>query len=650
MEEIRVHLYRILVEHFSKEELRTLCFHLGVDYDELPGEGVTDKARELITYLERRHSISQLIEVGKQLRPDISWQDAPEASKTFRPTIPSVFENTRRGCYAELGRLRIVLILVVPVLCAFLVAALPLLQLRHPAGKATPAVVVPATTHPPTTTPSAKFGIADSIVAEVGQKGTSKGDKLPFVVILEESHDSRAGQVEIAIMLNRLYHKYGLRHLALEGAVLERPAANAQWFHTLPDANVRRDVALQLLGQGETSAAEFAAMAFPDFELHPIEHEAEYQVEMSDEASIAFTYYLLTIAQTSLTSSQISEANLLIKQNKQLEAIEYIINSNSWTKQRYQLLNRRTPVVTIEEMQNLANELEAKAKSVEADVKDYDKYLQEAKNFFGAAGARSKTMVSTTFALSKEYSQAPIAMVIGAAHTNEMAHLTEQEALSFAVISPLALLSDQRNGDLYSAVYNRKLEQLSVDPVGVFGAFLDGRRKPRPVINEEWVQDKAKIMYAGIVIARAATGGGKPPFGLDKKSLGLLGPDGKLSPIDIDLAAIQIVEGTTSKDDNKIREVVFPVKLISQNKTLWMRVGQVDQSQQLQIGTSEEETLEQALMMVLTQIKNQDVIDSARELEGKYSASKPGIVSLSVDVKAVMSDTPDAILTITVSG
>jgi len=514
------------------------------------------------------------------------------------------------------------------------------------------AVAVPTSAQPPQTTSPAKFVVDDSIIAEVGQKGTSKGDKLPFVVIFEERHDSRAGQVEIAIMLNRLYHKYGLRHLALEGAVLERPTPNAQWFHALPDANVRRDVALQLLVQGEISAAEFAAMVFPDFELHPIEHEAEYLVEMSDDASIAFTYYLLAIAQTSLTSSQISEANSLIKQDKHLEAIEFMINSNSWTKQRYQLLLRRTPVVTIAEMINLANELQSKAKEVKADVKDYEKYLQEAKAFFVAAGVRGKTMVPTMMAVSSAtlQSQAPIAMVIGAAHTGEITHLIEEETLSFAVISPLALLSDKRNGNLYSAVYDRKLKQESVDPAGVLGAFLDGRRKPRPIINEEWAQAKAKVMYAGIVIARAAAGGGKPPFGLDKKSLGLLTPDGKPSPIDIDLTAMQVIEGATDKDGKKTYEVIFPVKVVSQNKTLWMRVGQVDK--QPQVGASEEDTLEQALKELLTQIKNQDDTDSAKakETEGRYSASKPGVVSLSVDVKAAMSDNSDAIKAIRVSG
>jgi hypothetical protein len=78
MEERRIELYRILIERFSDGELRTLCFGLGVDYENLPGEGKADKARELIAYLERRRNITQLVEIGKQLRPDISWQNTIE--------------------------------------------------------------------------------------------------------------------------------------------------------------------------------------------------------------------------------------------------------------------------------------------------------------------------------------------------------------------------------------------------------------------------------------------------------------------------------------------------------------------------------------------------------------------------------------------
>lgn len=49
-----------LIDRYSLEDLRTLCFDLGVDYENLPGEGKSAKARELVTHLQRKGRISEL--------------------------------------------------------------------------------------------------------------------------------------------------------------------------------------------------------------------------------------------------------------------------------------------------------------------------------------------------------------------------------------------------------------------------------------------------------------------------------------------------------------------------------------------------------------------------------------------------------------
>lgn len=69
----RSRLREILNRHFSEGELRTLCFDLGVDYEDLPGRGKTSKARELIAYLERRGRLQDLIKIGQLQRPDADW-------------------------------------------------------------------------------------------------------------------------------------------------------------------------------------------------------------------------------------------------------------------------------------------------------------------------------------------------------------------------------------------------------------------------------------------------------------------------------------------------------------------------------------------------------------------------------------------------
>lgn len=88
------------------------------------------------------------------------------------------------------------------------------------------------------------FSLGAGTYADVGKLQDTKGTSRPFVVVLDERHNSRVGQVEIAIMLNRLYHTANLRHLALEGSVVEKPPPDLTWFTSLPDASARTAVAL----------------------------------------------------------------------------------------------------------------------------------------------------------------------------------------------------------------------------------------------------------------------------------------------------------------------------------------------------------------------------------------------------------------------
>jgi 3',5'-cyclic AMP phosphodiesterase CpdA len=68
-------LRQILAERFSEDELRTFCFDLSVDYEDLPGEGKAAKARELLALFERHDRVDELIQMGQKTRPDISWDD-----------------------------------------------------------------------------------------------------------------------------------------------------------------------------------------------------------------------------------------------------------------------------------------------------------------------------------------------------------------------------------------------------------------------------------------------------------------------------------------------------------------------------------------------------------------------------------------------
>ena len=59
-------LRRQLCERFDLEELRTLCADLGVDFDDLRGEGKTAKAREFVALMQRRGQLGRLKQVVEQ--------------------------------------------------------------------------------------------------------------------------------------------------------------------------------------------------------------------------------------------------------------------------------------------------------------------------------------------------------------------------------------------------------------------------------------------------------------------------------------------------------------------------------------------------------------------------------------------------------
>lgn len=60
---------------FNLGELRAFCSTLGINYENLAGDNLEQKAEQFISYLERHGRIEELVRVGKQHRPDISWNE-----------------------------------------------------------------------------------------------------------------------------------------------------------------------------------------------------------------------------------------------------------------------------------------------------------------------------------------------------------------------------------------------------------------------------------------------------------------------------------------------------------------------------------------------------------------------------------------------
>jgi hypothetical protein len=65
---LAMELYQSLLDGFSLDDLRTLCFHLQIEYDDLPGEGRAAKARELVKQMQLTKRLDDLRATIIQLR------------------------------------------------------------------------------------------------------------------------------------------------------------------------------------------------------------------------------------------------------------------------------------------------------------------------------------------------------------------------------------------------------------------------------------------------------------------------------------------------------------------------------------------------------------------------------------------------------
>lgn len=87
--QVLVESHRLLDKHFNLAELKALCFALGVDFYNLGGEGKTDKARELVLYMDRRGRVPDLLRAAAAARPGVAWPAAAASGAATGATAVS---------------------------------------------------------------------------------------------------------------------------------------------------------------------------------------------------------------------------------------------------------------------------------------------------------------------------------------------------------------------------------------------------------------------------------------------------------------------------------------------------------------------------------------------------------------------------------
>jgi formylglycine-generating enzyme required for sulfatase activity len=95
-----IDLRKLLIEHFDLEELRLLCFDLGLDYEVLAGRTKSTKMQELITYLHRRGELQRLVDEASGQRPHAAWPDlspTTEETDVATDTGADIYTDAKSG-------------------------------------------------------------------------------------------------------------------------------------------------------------------------------------------------------------------------------------------------------------------------------------------------------------------------------------------------------------------------------------------------------------------------------------------------------------------------------------------------------------------------------------------------------------------------
>ncbi len=445
----------------------------------------------------------------------------------------------------------------------------------------------------PSFVPESVGDLANNIGVDVGKVALSvSGNPEKKLIVFEENHISRAGQIEIAIMLNRL-HENGSKVIALEGFEVGNKL-DLSWFHRLPNEEVKEEVAVQLLKKGEISNAELLALVYPDVEVWGTEKKKEYDIHLSDDAEFSRILYLIAIADELMSPDQVSKANQLWEHEKYEEFLDFVINSSQWIQE---VDERWSNAVSIEEELSILDEIQRKADDVGAEIdRETRDDFRDLKTFYETASKRSETITANALDSCERCPDVPIALIIGAGHTSKVSKLLNKSHAAYAVITPTSFSTLDDTSTLNLSAYNRKFEYLSVDEEGMLGSFLDNRevyKKPPSVVDELHFKSQSELLYATIIIAAA-------PFPL---------PSG----IKKELSSFQYVKvdmGSINKEVDD--EITFKATALDANghyKTLYTRIHLSKGERKKTL----EEPLEERLFEAREDVKNKEKQEEMRK-------------------------------------
>ena len=80
-------------EHFNIDDIEGLCFNLGIDHEEIAGDTLGTKARNLVLFCKRHGRLDELVGYCAKSRPNTSWRRISSQTEFSNPSKPNYVTN-----------------------------------------------------------------------------------------------------------------------------------------------------------------------------------------------------------------------------------------------------------------------------------------------------------------------------------------------------------------------------------------------------------------------------------------------------------------------------------------------------------------------------------------------------------------------------
>ena len=294
------------------------------------------------------------------------------------------------------------------------------------------------------------------------------------VIIFPEMHNSRLIQAEIGWALDVLLEICGMNTIALEG-MFEGETMSGEKLRYETDEQ-KYTVLLTQLETGEIKAPEFMYLA-KDSLVFGIENESEYAFTRPDEAWKAYLYYLMMSIIVDQGPDVYNSFEETADENESESGLLDLLSLNPWTYETFEIITYGHSSV---EKINRIEELETKVGNLIPSYiqDDFIKY----RYFLDMVYQRSLTMGENVLNVLRRKNE-PIAMIIGAAHTQDFTDYFNEKEVSYYVLEPNGLNALRIWSNLTTAEYKQKEEGRSIIGDDEIVSFFMVNRNLRPTLN-----------------------------------------------------------------------------------------------------------------------------------------------------------------------